>query len=159
MNHRRHDVVIATKVRFGNGLNQRGLGRKHILAAVDASLQRLNTDYIDLYQVHMWDASTPLEETFSTLHGLVTSGKVRYIGVSNFGGWQLQKTIDLCRVMQWQPVVCLQPLYNLLDREAEWELIPVCLNEGVGIILEVPIKYRRISLREAFERPPEGTLS
>lgn len=136
----RHDVVIATKVRFGSGLNKRGLSRKHILDAVESSLRRLNTDYIDLYQVHMWDASTPLEETFSTLDNLVKSGKVRYVGISNFSGWQLQKAIELCRSMHWEPVTCLQPLYNLLDREAEWELIPVCLNEGLGVIPWSPLR-------------------
>jgi aryl-alcohol dehydrogenase-like predicted oxidoreductase len=136
----RHDVIIATKVRFGNGLNNRGLSRKHILEAVEGSLRRLNTDYIDLYQLHMWDASTSLEETLSTLDGLIRSGKVRYLGVSNFCGWQLQKTIDTCRAMRWEPIACLQPLYNLLDREAEWELIPVCLNEGSGIIPWSPLR-------------------
>lgn len=136
----RHEVVIATKVRFGNGLNNRGLGRKHILDSVEASLRRLKTDYLDLYQVHMWDASTPLEETFSTLDGLVRSGKVRYVGTSNVCGWQLQKTIDLCRTMQWEPVVSLQPLYNLLDRETEWELVPICINEGLGMIPWSPLR-------------------
>jgi aryl-alcohol dehydrogenase-like predicted oxidoreductase len=81
-----------------------------------------------------------LEETFSTLDGLVRSGKVRYIGISNFSGWQLQKTIDLCRAMRWEPVISLQPLYNLLDREAEWELIPICRNEGMGIIPWSPLR-------------------
>jgi aryl-alcohol dehydrogenase-like predicted oxidoreductase len=146
----RHDLVIATKVRFGGGLNNRGLSRKHILNSIEGSLRRLKTDYVDLYQVHMWDVSTPLEETFSTLDGLVRGGKVRYIGISNFSGWQLQKAVDLCRAMGWQPVTCLQPLYNLLDREAEWELVPVCLNEGLGVIPWSPLrggwltgKYRR----------------
>lgn len=136
----RHDLVVATKVRFGNGLNNRGLSRKHIVAAIDGSLRRLNTDYIDLYQIHMWDASTPLDETLSTLDDLVRSGKVLYLGVSNFSGWQLQKVIDICRAMRWEPVSCLQPLYNLLDRETEWELIPVCLNEGLGIIPWSPLR-------------------
>jgi aryl-alcohol dehydrogenase-like predicted oxidoreductase len=136
----RHEFVIATKVRFGDGLHNRGLSRKHILDAVEASLRRLNTDYIDLYQIHMWDYATPLEETLSTLDGLVRSGKVRYLGVSNFSGWQLQKTVEVCRAMGWEPVVSLQPLYNLLDREAEWELIPVCLNEGLGVIPWSPLR-------------------
>ncbi|MCB9453719.1 MAG: aldo/keto reductase [Anaerolineaceae bacterium] len=149
---RRDDLVIATKVRFpmGDRPNDVGLSRKHILAGVEASLRRLNTDYIDLYQVHMWDRSTPLEETLNTLDGLVRSGKVRYIGASNFTGWQLQKAIDLSKQMGWESFTCLQPLYNLLDRELEWELVPVCLNEGVGIIPWSPLrggwlsgKYRR----------------
>jgi aryl-alcohol dehydrogenase-like predicted oxidoreductase len=138
----RHDLVIATKVRFGtrDGLNNTGLGRKHILDAVEGSLRRLGTDYIDLYQVHLWDTQTPIEETFSTLDGLVRSGKVRYIGASNYTGWQLQKTIDLCRAMGWESLTCLQPLYNLLDRESEWELIPVCRSEGLGIIPWSPLR-------------------
>ncbi len=136
----RADLVIATKVRFGPDLNNRGLSRKHILDAVDNSLRRLKTDFIDLYQVHMWDAFTPLEETFRTLDDLARSGKVRYVGVSNFSGWQLQKAIDLCRAQGWEPVTCLQPLYNLLDRDAEWELVPVCLTEGLGLIPYSPLR-------------------
>ncbi len=158
---RRDDLVIATKVRFpmGEGPNDVGLGRKHILSAVEASLRRLGTDYIDLYQVHAWDDATPLEETLSTLDELVRSGKVRYIGVSNFCGWQLQKAVDISKQMGWEPFRCLQPLYNLLDRYTEWELIPVCINEGLGVIPWSPLrggwltgKYRR-----GMEKPPEGT--
>ncbi len=136
----RHAFVVATKVRFGGGMHNRGLSRKHILDAVEASLRRLNTDYIDLYQIHMWDFSTPLEETLSTLDGLVRSGKVRYLGVSNFSGWQLQKTVEICRAMGWELVTGLQPLYNLLDREAEWELLPVCRSEGLGVIPWSPLR-------------------
>lgn len=141
-NKRRQDWVIATKVRFpmGDGPNEVGLSRKHILAAVEDSLHHLRTDYIDLYQVHAWDSATPLEETLSTLDRLVRDGKVRYIGVSNFAAWQLQKAIDLSKMHGWEPFVCLQPLYNLLDREVEWELAPVCLNEGVGIIPWSPLR-------------------
>ncbi|HEX2908618.1 MAG TPA: aldo/keto reductase, partial [Phototrophicaceae bacterium] len=110
----RPDLVIATKVRWGtsDGPNNSGLSRKHILNAVDGSLRRLGTDYIDLYQVHMWDPPTPLEEILSTLDGLVKAGKVRYLGVSNFSGWQLQKALDISHHMGWEPFTCLQPLYN-----------------------------------------------
>jgi len=139
---RRDDFVIATKVRWpmGSGVNDLGLSRKHILSGVEASLRRLGTDYIDLYQVHRWDPGTPLDETLSTLNTLVQSGKVRYLGVSNFLGWQLQKAIDLSRQMGWEPFVCLQPLYNLLDRAAEWELLTVCRNEGLGVIPWSPLR-------------------
>jgi len=115
---RRADYVIATKVwgTVGPRPTDRGLSRKHILDAVDASLRRLGTDYIDLYQLHLWDDSTPLAESLSTLDGLVRSGKVRYIGVSNFRGWQLQKAVDLCTQHGWEPLASLQPLYTLLDR-------------------------------------------
>ncbi|HEX6681680.1 MAG TPA: aldo/keto reductase, partial [Candidatus Limnocylindrales bacterium] len=136
----RHDLVVATKVRFGAGVNRRGLGRKHILHSVEESLRRLATDYIDLYQVHMWDYGTPLEETLRTLDSLVRAGKVRYLGISNVSGWQLQRTVDSCRANGWEPVVSLQPLYNLLDREAEWELLPVCRNEGLGVIPFSPLR-------------------
>ena len=139
-NTKRHEMILATKVRFGSGAHNRGLSRKHILDAVEASLRRLKTDYLDLYQIHMWDYGTPLEETLSTLDGIVRSGKVRYLGISNVSGWQLQKTIEVSRAMHWEQIVCLQPLYNLLDREAEWELIPVCLNEGLGVIPWSPLR-------------------
>lgn len=157
----RDELVIATKVRFpmGEGPNEIGLSRKHILAGVEASLRRLQTDYIDLYQVHCWDSGTPPEETLTTLNSLVNSGKVRYIGASNFSGWQLQKAIDLSRQMGLERFVCLQPLYNLLDRSIEWELIPVCKNEGIGVIPWSPLrggwlagKYQR-----GMTSPPEGT--
>lgn len=158
---KRDDFVIATKVRFamGDQPNQVGLSRKHILQAVEDSLRRLRTDYIDIYQVHCWDPGTPLMETLSTLDALVRSGKVRYIGASNYSGWQLQKAIDLSRQMKIEPFVTLQPLYNLLDRSTEWELLPVCQNEGLGVIPWSPLrggwltgKYRR-----SMEAPPEGS--
>ncbi len=138
----RDEFVLATKVRFNMGErpNDHGLSRKHILSAVEASLRRLGTDYIDLYQVHMWDAATPLEETLSTLDGLVKAGKVRYIGASNFAAWHLQKAVDLSHQHGWEQFSCLQPLYNLLDRETEWELIPICQNEGLGIIPWSPLR-------------------
>jgi aryl-alcohol dehydrogenase-like predicted oxidoreductase len=158
---RRDDVVIATKVRWpmGSGVNDLGLSRKHILSGVEASLRRLGTEYIDLYQVHRWDPGTPLDETLSTLNTLVQSGKVRYLGVSNFLGWQLQKAIDLSRQMGWEPFVCLQPLYNLLDRAAEWELLTVCRSEGLGVIPWSPLRGGWLSgkYRRGMDGPPAGT--
>jgi aryl-alcohol dehydrogenase-like predicted oxidoreductase len=158
---RRDDVVIATKVRFGMGTgpNDVGVSRKHILSGVEASLRRLQTDYIDIYQVHCWDRATPLEETLSTLDRLVQSGKVRYIGASNFSGWQLQKAIDTSKCMGWEPFFCLQPLYNLLDRSVEWELIPVCQNEGLGVIPWSPLRGGWLSgkFRRGMTAPTEGT--
>ncbi|MFO7634617.1 MAG: aldo/keto reductase [Caldilinea sp.] len=155
----RDQVIVATKVRFGAEPNNVGLSRHHILNQVEVSLRRLQTDYIDLYQVHCWDNLAPLEETLSTLDGLVRSGKVRYLGASNYTGWQLQKAIEISRRMGWEQYVCLQPLYNLLDRSMEWELVPICLNEGLGIIPWSPLrggwlggKYRR-----GMEAPPAGT--
>jgi len=160
-NKTRDEFVVATKVRFpmGEGPNQLGLSRKHILTSVEDSLRRLNTDYIDLYQVHAWDPVTPLEETLSTLNRLVESGKVRYIGASNFSGWQLQKAIDLSKQMGWASFVSLQPLYNLLDRYTEWELIPVSLNEGLGLIPWSPLRGGWLSgkYRRGMAEPPAGT--
>lgn len=157
----REDFVIATKVRFnmGDSPNDIGLSRKHILAGIDASLKRLGTDYVDLYQIHSWDPGAPLEETLQTLDGLVRSGKVRYIGASNVTAWQLQKAIDISRHNRWEPFSCLQPLYNLLDRELEWGLVPVCLNEGVGIIPWSPLRGGWLSgkYQRGMDAPPEGT--
>ena len=139
---RREDFVIATKVRFpmGAGPNDVGLSRKHIIAAVEESLRRLGSPYIDLYQVHMWDPGTPLEETLDALNQLIHHGKVRYLGASNYAGYQLQKAVDLSRQHGWEPFACLQPLYNLLDRSFEWELWPVCEAEGVGVIPWSPLR-------------------
>ncbi len=126
---------------------------------MEASLRRLRTDYIDLYQVHCWDAITPLNETLSTLNALVQSGKVRYLGASNFSGWQLQKAIDLSRQMGWEPFVCLQPQYNLLTRTLEWEVLPVCQNEGLGVIPWSPLRGGWLSgrFRRGMEGPPSDS--
>ncbi len=158
---RRDDLIIATKVRFpmGDGRNDVGLSRKHILSGVESSLRRLNTEYIDLYQVHCWDAATPLVETLSTLDTLVKSGKVRYIGVSNFSGWQLQRALDLSREMGWEAFTCLQPQYNLLCRSTEWEVMEVCQNEGLGVIPWSPLRGGWLSgkFRRGMTAPPENT--
>jgi aryl-alcohol dehydrogenase-like predicted oxidoreductase len=158
---RRDDLIIATKVRFsmGPGPNDVGLSRKHILTAVEASLRRLNTDYIDLYQVHTWDPGTPLEETLGTLNQLVQSGKVRYLGASNYAGYQFQKAIDLSRQQGWEAFACLQPLYNLLDRSFEWELLPVCEAEGVGVIPWSPLRGGWLSgkYHRGMSAPPADT--
>ena len=158
---KRDDVVIATKVRFpmGEGPNDIGLSRKHIISGVKESLRRLGTDYIDLYQVHAWDPRTPLEETLSTLNDLVREGLVRYIGASNFKGWQLQKAIDLSRRNGWEAFVCLQPQYNLLCRATEWELLDVCINEGLGVIPWSPLRGGWLSGKYTKDMvtPPENT--
>jgi aryl-alcohol dehydrogenase-like predicted oxidoreductase len=157
----RDQLFIATKVRFasGKGPNDLGLSRAHILAGVEASLRRLRTDYIDLYQVHCWDPLTPLEQTIEALDSLVRQGKVRYLGVSNFMGWQLQKAVETARSGGWEQPVCLQPLYNLLDRGAELELIPVCRNEGLGVICWSPLRGGWLSgrYRRDMKSPPAGT--
>ncbi len=156
----REDVVLATKVRFpmGEGPNDVGLSRKHILAGCEASLRRLGTDYIDLYQVHLWDAATPLEETLSALTDLVRQGKVRYIGVSNFTGWQLMKALCISELRGFERFVSLQPQYSLVERNIEREVLPVCREEGLGVIPWSPLgggflsgKYRR------GDEPPEDS--
>lgn len=157
----RDDLVVATKVRFSTGEspNNVGLNRKHIVAGVESSLRRLQTDYIDLYQVHCWDEGTPLEETLSTLDTLVKSGKVRYIGVSNFTGWQLQKAIDISRHMRWEVFVSLQALYNLLDRYLEWDILPVCRNEGLGLLCWSPLGGGWLTgrIRRGMSEPPDDS--
>ncbi|NRF95973.1 aldo/keto reductase [Paenibacillus frigoriresistens] len=157
----RDDLVIATKVRFGmgDGPNDVGLSRKHIMASIEASLRRLGTDYIDMYQVHAWDLKTPLEETLGTLNDLVRRGYIRYIGASNYRGWQLQKAIDLSKKNNWESFSCLQPQYNLLTRATEFELIPVCVNEGLGVIPWSPLRGGWLSgkFHRGLSTPPEGT--
>ncbi|TCN44682.1 aryl-alcohol dehydrogenase-like predicted oxidoreductase [Kribbella orskensis] len=158
---RREDYVVATKAfgEMGPGPNEQGLSRKHILDAVRASLRRLGTDHIDLYQLHVWDDGTPIEETLSTLDALVKEGTVRYIGASNFSGWQLQKAIDVSRQNGWESFVSLQPLYNLLDRDAEWELLPVSRSEGLGVLPWSPLRAGWLAgaHRRGMTSPSEGT--
>ena len=157
----REELVIATKVRFpmGDRPNDVGLSRKHILASLDASLDRLQTDYVDLFQVHAWDPGTPLEVVLRTLDTVVRDGRVRHVGVSNFAGYQLQRAMDLSRELGLEPFVSLQPQYNLLCRSTEWELIPVALHEGLGVIPWSPLRGGWLSgkYRRGMDRPPKGT--
>ncbi|MFZ3386564.1 MAG: aldo/keto reductase [Candidatus Hydromicrobium sp.] len=148
----RSQMIVATKVFFpvGDGPNDSGLSRKHIFDQIDASLHRLQTDYVDLYQVHCWDVSTPLEETLGALNDLVHTGKVRYIGASNYTASQLDRAIMLSRMHGLARFVCLQPEYSLMVRSPEWELLPLCRSEGIGVICWSPLaggwltgKYRR----------------
>ena len=148
----RCQVIVATKVFFpaGDGPNDGGLSRKHIFDQIDASLRRLQTDYVDLYQMHCFDASTPLEETLRALDDLVHAGKVRYIGASNYTASQLMRAIMLSQANGWVRFDCLQPEYSLLVRSTEWELLPLCRAEGIGVICWSPLaggwltgKYRR----------------
>ena len=138
---RRADVVLATKVRFstGPGPNDVGLSRRHIRLGVEASLRRLGTDWIDLYQVHCWDERTPLEETLSTLDDLVHEGKVRYIGASNFAAWQLAKSVGLSALHGWEAFASLQPEYSLITRDIERELVPLCRTEGLAVLPWSPL--------------------
>jgi aryl-alcohol dehydrogenase-like predicted oxidoreductase len=137
----RDELVVATKV-FGvmtPGPNGRGLSRKHILAAIDASLTRLGMDYVDLYQIHRWDDRTPIEETMEALHDVVKSGKARYIGASSMYAWQFAKAQRVAERNGWTPFVSMQNHYNLLYREEEREMIPQCIDLGVGVIPWSPL--------------------
>jgi 1-deoxyxylulose-5-phosphate synthase len=138
---RREDYVLATKVYFpmGPGPNDRGLSRKHVLAAINASLSRLGTDYVDLYQIHRWDYETPIEETMEALHDVVRAGKARYIGASSMYAWQFAKGQYTAEANGWTRFVSMQNHYNLLYREEEREMIPLCLDQGVGLIPWSPL--------------------
>jgi aryl-alcohol dehydrogenase-like predicted oxidoreductase len=137
----RDQLVIATKVYYpmGDGPNQRGLSRKHIMEAIDASLQRLGTDYVDLYQIHRFDSETPIEETLEALHDVVRAGKARYLGASSMPSWQLAKMLFTADANGWTRFVTMQNHYNLIYREEEREMIPFCLDQGVGVIPWSPL--------------------
>ncbi len=137
----RDEAVIATKVFYptGKSPNQRGLSRVHILHAIDNSLRRLGTDYVDLYQIHRWDPSTPIEETLEALHDVVKAGKARYIGASSMFAWQFAKALYLADQHGWTRFVSMQNHYNLVYREEEREMIPLCLDQGVGVIPWSPL--------------------
>jgi 1-deoxyxylulose-5-phosphate synthase len=137
----RDEVVLATKVNgpMGPGPNRRGLSRKHILEACDASLRRLKTDFIDLYQIHRWDFKTPIEETLDALDSLVRAGKVRYLGASSMAAWQFSKALYTARERGWHRFVSMQNHHNLVYREEEREMIPLCIDQGVGVIPWSPL--------------------
>jgi aryl-alcohol dehydrogenase-like predicted oxidoreductase len=160
--HRRNEVILATKVRFATSknINDVGLSRKHIMEGVESSLRRLQTDYIDLYQVHVWDQITPIDETLRALDDLISSGKVRYIGCSNFLAWQLMKSLDFSTFNKYARFISLQPQYSLVSRQIDREILPLCIEENVGVIPWAPIaggflsnKYKR------NEIPTEGRMT
>ena len=137
----REDYVLATKVYnpTGTGPNDRGLSRKHVFAGIDASLSRLGTDYVDLYQIHRWDKDTPIEETMEALHDVVRAGKARYIGASSMYAWQFAKAQHTAELNGWTKFVAMQNHYNLVYREEEREMVPLCLDQGVGVIPFSPL--------------------
>jgi 1-deoxyxylulose-5-phosphate synthase len=138
---RRDDYVLATKVYFpmGSAPNDRGLSRKHVLSAIDASLRRLGVDYVDLYQIHRWDYETPIEETMAALHDVVRAGKARYIGASSMFAWQFAKAQHAAERRGWTRFVSMQNHYNLLYREEEREMIPLCADQGVAVLPYSPL--------------------
>src|SRR3954470_10630740 len=154
----RDQVVLATKGRFpmGDGANDVGTSRRHLRRALDASLERLGVDHIDLYQLHAWDPVTPLDETLSFLDDAVRSGKIGYAGLSNFTGWQVQKACDLADRRGWSPLVTLQPQYNLLVREIEWEIVPAARENGLGLLPWSPLGGGWLTGKYSFDEQPTG---
>jgi aryl-alcohol dehydrogenase-like predicted oxidoreductase len=144
---KRDEVVIATKVYFPmrKDANAPGLSRKAIMTEIDMSLKRLNTDYVDLYQIHRWDYKTPIEETLEALHDVVKSGKARYIGASTMFAWQFCKALYIADLFKWTRFVSMQPYYNLLYREEEREMLNLCVTEGIGVIPWSPLARGRLA--------------
>jgi len=144
---RREEVVIATKVYYPmrKGPNARGLSRKSIMIEIDASLRRLGTDYVDLYQIHRWDKYTPIEETLEALHDVIKAGKARYIGASSMFAWQFSRSLYVARLNGWTGFASMQNHYNLLYREEEREMMPLCEAEGVGVVPWSPLARGRLT--------------
>jgi aryl-alcohol dehydrogenase-like predicted oxidoreductase len=154
----RDRVVLATKGRFQTGpdANDLGLSRRHLDRALEASLRRLGVETIDLYQPHGWDPLTPIEETLRFFDDAVAAGKVRYLGVSNFAGWQIQKTVDAAGRHGWPRPVTLQPQYNLLAREIEWEMVPACQENGLGLLPWSPLGGGWLTGKYTRDQRPTG---
>jgi aryl-alcohol dehydrogenase-like predicted oxidoreductase len=159
---RRHDILISTKCadRVGNGANDVGCSRYHILRACEGSLRRLGTDYIDIYHMHAFDALTPVDETMETLDLLVKSGKVRYVACSNFSGWHLMKSIAVSEKYGWARYVAHQVYYSLLNREYEWELMPLGIDQKVGALIWSPLGWARLTgkIRRGQPLPAQSRL-
>lgn len=152
------DLLIATKGRFAMSDDpaDQGAGRAHLEHALEASLRRLGVEAVDLYQIHAWDPTTPVEETMETLNDFVDAGKARAIGVSNFLGWQLERAVMTAGAHDWAPIVSLQPQYNLLGREIELEIVPLCLDEGIGLIPWSPLGGGWLTGKYDRETRPTG---
>ncbi len=156
---RRDKVILSTKATFrtGPGPNDVGSSRQHLLAAVEGSLRRLGTDHIDLFQLHGFDAMTPVEETLATLDELVRAGKIRYVGVSNFSGWHLMKSLEAARRHGWPRYVANQTYYSLIGRDYEWELMPLGLDQGIGAVVWSPLGWGRLTGRIRRGQPMPET--
>ncbi len=151
---RRDDIILATKVfnPMGPGPNDKGLSRKHIMSAIDASLKRLGTDYVDLYQIHRWDYNTPIEETMEALHDVVKAGKARYIGASSMYSWQFAQALYTADLHGWTRFVSMQPHYNLIYREEEREMIPLCQDQKIAVIPWSPLARGLLTGKRTPER-------
>ena len=160
LGNRKNDVIIATKVRGvmnEDDPNDRGLSRKHIIESLDRSLKRLGRDYIDLYQLHWWDNTTPIEETLDTLNDLVRSGKVRYIGISDFAGWQITKSVMIQEMKNYPKFVSAQMYYSLLGRDIEFEVVPACEDLGLGILPWSPLAGGFLTGKYTKDNIPEDS--
>ncbi len=159
LGNKKNDVIIATKVRgpMSEDTNDRGLSRHHIFKSVDASLKRLGRDYIDLYQVHWWDNHTPIEETLEALNDLIRIGKVRYIGISDFAGWQITKSVMLQEKNNWSKFISAQMYYSLLGRDIEFEVVPACKDLGLGILPWSPLAGGFLTGKYTKENIPEDS--
>ena len=160
---RRDQVLISTKATFtfGKGPNEVGSSRFHLINAVEGSLKRLGTDYIDLFQLHAFDAQTPIEETLSALDNLVKAGKIRYIGCSNFSGWHLMKSLSISERYGWSRHVAHQAYYSLIGRDYEWELMPLAKDQGVGTVVWSPLGWGRLTgkIRRGAPKPEVSRLN
>lgn len=150
----RDQVVLATKVYFpmGGGPNDKGLSRKHIMSSIDASLKRLGTDYVDLYQIHRWDYETPIEETLEALNDVVKAGKARYIGASSMYAWQFAKALYTADLHGWARFVSMQNLYNLVYREEEREMLPLCQDQNIAVIPWSPLAKGNLARKPSQEK-------
>ncbi|MCL7748731.1 aldo/keto reductase [Halalkalibacter alkaliphilus] len=159
---KRQDIILATKVRMkvGDRPNDVGYSRKRVMDGIEASLKRLQTDYVDLYQLHVWDQLTPIEETLRTLDDLISSGKVRYIGCSNFLAWQLMKSLSVSEQKGFAKFISIQPQYSLVNREMDREVMSLCIEEGIGVLPWGPLGSGFLSGKyEGLETPTLGRLS
>ncbi|QHW30124.1 aldo/keto reductase [Paenibacillus rhizovicinus] len=156
---RRQDVLLATKagIKRGEGLNARGASRQHIFQEIEGSLRRLRTDYIDLYQIHVFDPKTPLDETLRALDDLVTSGKVRYVGASNYSAWQMMKSLAVSESRRLIKYASVQPGYSLADRGVERELVPFCVDQGIGLIPYFPLAGGILTGKYSGGNVPSGS--
>ncbi|MCB9741338.1 MAG: aldo/keto reductase [Alphaproteobacteria bacterium] len=160
MKGRREQIVLATKVwaPMGPGPNDKGLGARHVLAACEASLKRLGTDWIDLYYLHLPDREVPMEESLRACEDLVRSGKVRYLAISNHQAWEVARTWHLAREHGWQPLSAIQPLYNIVNRDIEWQMLPMARHYGLGVVSYSPLARGVLTGKYRWgEAPPEGS--
>jgi aryl-alcohol dehydrogenase-like predicted oxidoreductase len=155
----RKELVLTSKVGspMGSGINAKGCSRRHIMASVEASLSRLRTDHIDIYFIHRFDEKTPLDQTLRTLEDLVHQGKIRYTGASNFAAWQVEKALGISRENGWTQFSCIQPMYNLVKRQAEVEILPMAMAENLGVIAYNPLGGGLLSGKYEREPHPEGS--